>query len=913
MFNGATTISNTGASGRIRMATVTGDTYNAEATFNSTGQDVQIAYSGDNTFAGNITINSNKVVFNTNTGKVTFTGTNNQTLNGSYNYPFKKLAINKTSGTVTANTTLSVDDSLIFIQGNLITTSTNLLTMKHSSTATGASNSSFVNGPVKKVGNSSFLFPIGSSNIYQPMAISAPGTTNSAFIGQYLVDSMLVNTSSRDTTLGYIYRDRYWNLIRETGSSNVYVTLSWQENHPIIDSNIVVVSWNGTKWIDIGKNQIIGSKLNGNTQSAVVATNYNEFSIGYSIANKPPTSCDCNDVQTAVCLVDCLTFATTPSIVSVTDDIELDQATWGAILPLPILDGVTLQGVSSGVVSKWWESNCPLITTDHTATYDPNNKYTMFLFAIQGNATIEGLRIRGSNLGFKDFNQPTILSGGFYTYGSPIMTMSATFRNIELSGFSYTAIFKSENYDDVQIENCYIHKVKGIHYSGIGYGAWFQADRSGDQIIDINNTIFDDCKAAIDGQGRSPIMTIGDCTLSQFFHSEDINMHNSDDDFSFANCPAGSGTFNMRPIDDTFLPYEITPGANFYSSYWDNTVYCTNLSTPGKIKGPLNSTFSDLLLYPLDSLPAGHIPFYDVDGYQTTIQNCIFHKSWKINGSGNISLRYPNYTLDPTNSFVNVSNCTFATEQFSASAIVDENGNNNAGFCKIADNYILAPVWASDPKIIVGDNSFSYKTGIPLSTTTSAQPFEMALSLIDGTSQLLPFSGTNSGSNHAPKIQFVEVNETFDLTLNMTNNGGSATPRYIVRSNPNTGDPLDNNISGLNFHFDDEFITDATVPIAYDKPGLYGLDVMGFDVNDYGSTSEEYHFNASAWEHIPVIVVDPSEEQMLYFNIRDSYLLNGAASTTVGVRKRAYFNDEIILARRYWKRGRRLGVYCCRF
>ncbi|MBK8414487.1 MAG: hypothetical protein IPL22_08250 [Bacteroidetes bacterium] len=90
--------------------------------------------------------------------------------------------------------------------------------------------------------------------------------------------------------------------------------------------------------------------------------------------------------------------------------------------------------------------------------------------------------------------------------------MSATFRNIELSGFSYTAIFKSVNYDDVQIENCYIHKVKGIHYSGIGYGAWFQADRSGDQIIDINNTIFDDCKAAIDGQGRSPIMTIGDCT-----------------------------------------------------------------------------------------------------------------------------------------------------------------------------------------------------------------------------------------------------------------------------------------------------------------------------------------------------------------------------------------------------------------
>ncbi|MBK7389407.1 MAG: hypothetical protein IPI23_10175 [Bacteroidetes bacterium] len=40
------------------------------------------------------------------------------------------MAINKSAGTVTANTTLSVDDSLIFNQGNLITTA-NLLTMKN--------------------------------------------------------------------------------------------------------------------------------------------------------------------------------------------------------------------------------------------------------------------------------------------------------------------------------------------------------------------------------------------------------------------------------------------------------------------------------------------------------------------------------------------------------------------------------------------------------------------------------------------------------------------------------------------------------------------------------------------------------------------------------------------------------------
>ncbi|MBK8876641.1 MAG: hypothetical protein IPN13_23270 [Bacteroidetes bacterium] len=181
VYAGNVTWDNAGSGGRVRLSSTAPDTYLADATFSSSGgQDMQVAYVGDNAFSGNITITSNKVVFNTNTGKVTFTGTNNQTLNGSYNYPFKKLAINKTSGTVTANTTLSVDDSLIFIQGNLITTSTNLLTMKHGSTATGASNSSFVSGPVKKIGNSAFVFNVGSGTTYRPLTITAPSNTSDA-------------------------------------------------------------------------------------------------------------------------------------------------------------------------------------------------------------------------------------------------------------------------------------------------------------------------------------------------------------------------------------------------------------------------------------------------------------------------------------------------------------------------------------------------------------------------------------------------------------------------------------------------------------------------------------------------------------------------------------------------------------
>ncbi|MBK7967702.1 MAG: hypothetical protein IPK08_01605 [Bacteroidetes bacterium] len=275
------TLDNAGSAGRVRWATTLPDTYNADATFSSTGgQDVQIAYSGDNTFAGNITINSNKVVFNTNTGKVTFTGTNNQTLNGSYNYPFKKLAINKTSGTVTANTTLSVDDSLIFIQGKLITTSANLLTMKHGSIAYGASNSSFVSGPVKKIGNSAFVFNVGSGNTYRPLTITAPSNSTDAFTAEYYSAGQTLG-STKDTTITFVSDCGYWKLDRNVGSSNITPKFAFDSLHCdyLTVKPVHIALWNGTKWTD--KGEAVTESTNKTTISAM--TSYGYFVFAYNL------------------------------------------------------------------------------------------------------------------------------------------------------------------------------------------------------------------------------------------------------------------------------------------------------------------------------------------------------------------------------------------------------------------------------------------------------------------------------------------------------------------------------------------------------------------------------------------------------------------------------------------------------
>ncbi|MBK9424838.1 MAG: hypothetical protein IPN54_12040 [Bacteroidetes bacterium] len=281
VYAGNVTWDNAGSGGRVRLSSTAPDTYLADATFSSSGgQDMQVAYVGDNAFSGNITITSNKVVFNTSTGKVTFTGTNNQTLNGSYNYPFKKLAINKTSGTVTANTTLSVDDSLIFIQGNLITTSTNLLTMKHSSTATGASNSSFVSGPVKKIGNSTFVFNVGSGSTYRPLTITAPSNTSDAFTAEYFGTGQTLGTT-KDTTITFVSDCGYWKLDRNVGSSNITPKFAFDSLHCdyLTVKPVHIALWNGTKWTD--KGEAVTESTNKTTSLAM--TSYGNFAFAYNL------------------------------------------------------------------------------------------------------------------------------------------------------------------------------------------------------------------------------------------------------------------------------------------------------------------------------------------------------------------------------------------------------------------------------------------------------------------------------------------------------------------------------------------------------------------------------------------------------------------------------------------------------
>src|SRR6185369_8956212 len=79
--------------------------------------------------------------------------------------------------------------SVVFTSG-LLNTSSNLLTLNAGSSVSGASDLSFATGPVKKIGNTAFTFPIGKSGSgYHAIGISAPGSATDAFTAEYIRSS----------------------------------------------------------------------------------------------------------------------------------------------------------------------------------------------------------------------------------------------------------------------------------------------------------------------------------------------------------------------------------------------------------------------------------------------------------------------------------------------------------------------------------------------------------------------------------------------------------------------------------------------------------------------------------------------------------------------------------------------------
>ena len=196
-----------------------------------------------------------------------------QTIKGSGTSEYYNIQFNKTSGSISLKKEINIFGEIDFTKGIIQESSGGLVIFKSNATVTNVSDSSFVDGKVRKIGKQSFVFPIGDEKgrkfIYRMAKISAPKISapekdTDVFEAEYFWQNSNStyphNSKERNIGIGVINKAEYWKIDRISGKSDVEVTLSWNSKttHPDIikavaaEGKLGIVRWNqnSKKWIN---------------------------------------------------------------------------------------------------------------------------------------------------------------------------------------------------------------------------------------------------------------------------------------------------------------------------------------------------------------------------------------------------------------------------------------------------------------------------------------------------------------------------------------------------------------------------------------------------------------------------------------------------------------------------------------
>lgn len=228
---------------------------------------------------GNLTVKSGSTLHNLGTGfnvedsmnvlgaytgikNLFLSGGNVQTISNTTFSIIKTLQVNKSGGYLRFDVPVSIDSLLKLTKGYIVTDSINILTITATASLIGGSDTSYVSGPVEKIGNTEFTFPLGDPTLttgpYHPMTITAPDSLTDAFVGTYTPTAQTFGDSLQVDSLESISNCEYWTLKRISGTAAVIPSLGWNTNSCNVDdySNLAVAGWNGTKWISFGEGGI---------------------------------------------------------------------------------------------------------------------------------------------------------------------------------------------------------------------------------------------------------------------------------------------------------------------------------------------------------------------------------------------------------------------------------------------------------------------------------------------------------------------------------------------------------------------------------------------------------------------------------------------------------------------------------
>jgi hypothetical protein len=203
-----------------------------------------------------------------------------------------RLIINN-SNDVTLHAARTISTLLTLTNGLLNTTATNILNIADNATTTGASDNSFVNGPLSKTGNDAFTFPVGVAGAgLRTIGISAPGSTGSIFTAQFVRSDPHALSSTMGAGIEQISGCEYWTLSNTGTASNASVILSWASGSTCSGANYVgntntlrVGRLSAGTWVNEGRLSTTGSLTAGTITSAAAVTT---FGTSFALATSAP-------------------------------------------------------------------------------------------------------------------------------------------------------------------------------------------------------------------------------------------------------------------------------------------------------------------------------------------------------------------------------------------------------------------------------------------------------------------------------------------------------------------------------------------------------------------------------------------------------------------------------------------------
>jgi hypothetical protein len=223
-------------------------------TLNSTGK-IITAHANGLGATGSIQVTGTKT-FNSG-ADYEFRGASTGTFTTSTNPQVRNFTVNNTSANVTLAQPMTVNGALTLTDGELLSDATNLLTIADNGTSSAGSNTSFVNGPIRKAGNDVFTFPVGRTGTgYVPISMTAPAATNTVMTAEYLRGVPPNNTTITAPGITHISACDYWRFDHTSGTlPTIDVTANWNANNPCNGVNYVtnpgtikLVHHNGSAW-----------------------------------------------------------------------------------------------------------------------------------------------------------------------------------------------------------------------------------------------------------------------------------------------------------------------------------------------------------------------------------------------------------------------------------------------------------------------------------------------------------------------------------------------------------------------------------------------------------------------------------------------------------------------------------------